>query len=307
MAQLAHDQRQRFCALAEHRVAHRAHCGQRHQQVDQRAADHRADDADRQVAARVLGLLGRGGDGVEAVEGEEDDRRGRHDAALHAGRIQRLREAERHERLQVVRIERRQRDRDEHRQCDQLEHHQDRVERGALARAGHQQAGDRERDEDRRQVDDAARVRTRGKGGGQGDVPAEVLLHPLQEPDEVAGPAHGHGADHQRILQDQAPADDPGDGLAQHAVAVGVGAARGRHHRRQFGIGQCRAGADHAGDDEGQQHGGTGLVRTHADQRVDARAHDGADAQRDQVRPAQRGHQSAPLFVLGDPVDGFAP
>ncbi|KAG1071720.1 hypothetical protein G6F40_017535 [Rhizopus arrhizus] len=45
----------------------------RHQHVDDGAADHRTDDADRQVAARVLGFLGGGGDRIEAVEGEEDD------------------------------------------------------------------------------------------------------------------------------------------------------------------------------------------------------------------------------------------
>ena len=59
--------------------------------VDQRAQKHRADDADRQIAARVSGLLGRGRDGVEAIESEEDDRRCGHDAALHAVRFRRRR------------------------------------------------------------------------------------------------------------------------------------------------------------------------------------------------------------------------
>ena len=41
----------------------------------------RRQDADRHVALRVLGLLGRGGDDVEADEGEEHDGRAGDDAA----------------------------------------------------------------------------------------------------------------------------------------------------------------------------------------------------------------------------------
>jgi hypothetical protein len=50
--------------------------------VDDDANDHRADDPNGEVAARILRFLGCGRDGVEAVEGEEDDRSRRHHADL---------------------------------------------------------------------------------------------------------------------------------------------------------------------------------------------------------------------------------
>ena len=51
--------------------------------VEDGADDERGDDADGHVALRVLGLLGVGGDRVEADVGEEDDRR----AGQHAQRL----------------------------------------------------------------------------------------------------------------------------------------------------------------------------------------------------------------------------
>ncbi|KAG0751517.1 hypothetical protein G6F24_014255 [Rhizopus arrhizus] len=185
VAQLAHDQGQRLGAVAEHRVAHRTDCRQRHQHVDDGAADHRTDDADRQVAARVLGFLGGGGDRIEAVEGEEDDCRRCHHAVLDAIGADRLGEAVGHERLQVGAVEGGQGDGDEDGQRDQLEHHQDGVEGGALLGAGHQHAGHQPGDDDRRQVDHAAfHVRAGGKPGRQVYVPAELGVHPFQEADE---------------------------------------------------------------------------------------------------------------------------
>ena len=72
----------------EHRVRHvelgvvrQAGHDQRHEDVEHRADGQRAEDADRQVALRVLGLLRRGGDRVEPDVGEEDHRRAADDAA----------------------------------------------------------------------------------------------------------------------------------------------------------------------------------------------------------------------------------
>ncbi len=67
----------------------------RDRQVQHGADDQGSDDADRQVPARVLGLLGRRRDGVEADIGEEDDRGPRRDA----------RESIRHERMPVLRLD----------------------------------------------------------------------------------------------------------------------------------------------------------------------------------------------------------
>ena len=53
---------------------------------------------------------------------------------------------------------------------------------------------------------------------------------------QVAGPAAGHHRRAERELQQQVPADDPGDDLAHGRVRVGVGAAGGRHAGGQFGV-----------------------------------------------------------------------
>ena len=43
-----------------------------------------------------------------------------------------------------------------------------------------------------------------------------------------------------RVLEDQIPADDPGDDLAERRVRVRVRASRLRNHRRQLGVTQRR-------------------------------------------------------------------
>ena len=58
---------------------HARHHG-RHDDVQQGANPERDEDADRHVALRAAGLLGVGRDGIEADEGEENDRRSQHDA-----------------------------------------------------------------------------------------------------------------------------------------------------------------------------------------------------------------------------------
>src|SRR3546814_12467546 len=79
--------------------------------------------------------------------------------------------------------------------------------------------------------------------------------------------------------------DDPGDELADDDIGVGVSAARGGDHRRHLGIGERGAGADHAGDEEGEDYRRPGLVGAEADQREDAGADDRDHAERDQMRP----------------------
>jgi hypothetical protein len=112
--------------------------------VDEDADEHRADDADLEVAARILGLLGRGRDRIEAVEGEEDDRRRGHDADLGAGRPA-LGKAVGHERVEVARVEIRQGDRDEDDEGEHLHRDQDRVQGRAFLEPVDQQAGDHRR------------------------------------------------------------------------------------------------------------------------------------------------------------------
>src|SRR3546814_9240106 len=78
----AQDQRQRIGAVGELGEVQRPHRGHPDQDVDRDARDHRSDDPDREIAPRVLGLLSRGRDRIEPVEGEEDDRSEEHTSEL---------------------------------------------------------------------------------------------------------------------------------------------------------------------------------------------------------------------------------
>ena len=69
---------------------------------------------------------------------------------------------------------------------------------------------------------------------------------------EVAAPADGDRRDRYAVLEDEVPADDPGDDLAERRVRVGVRTARHRDRRGQLRIGQGGERARHGGEDEGQ-------------------------------------------------------
>ena len=123
--------------------------------VDERADDQRADDADRQVALRVADFLGDGRHGVEADVGEEHDRR----SGLHAG------PAVGRERPPVRRVRRAPADEDEEGEHDELEHDHAGVERRALADADDEHDRDQGDDaegqdvEDDRDAEDVGRAR----------------------------------------------------------------------------------------------------------------------------------------------------
>jgi hypothetical protein len=154
----AHHERQRFRGIAHLRVVDRAHRGDRHEHVDRSAYGHGADDADREVAARVLRLLRRSRDRVEPIEREEDDRRRRHDTAFHAICARVAAQSVRRERREIVGRERRHGEQHEGRERHHLDDHEHDVDGGAFARAGHEHAGDGQRHDDGGQVDDAARM-----------------------------------------------------------------------------------------------------------------------------------------------------
>ncbi|MNI36135.1 hypothetical protein D3C73_901780 [compost metagenome] len=134
LAQAAQDQGQRLRAVGEAGDRRRPDRGGRDGDIEDGADHHGPDDTDSQVALGLLGLLGRRGDGVEAVEGEEDDGRRRHDAGLDEGRA----EAVGHEGREVGGVKARQGDGDEGRQGGDLDDHQHGVQRRAFARAQQQ-------------------------------------------------------------------------------------------------------------------------------------------------------------------------
>ncbi len=185
--------------------------------------------------------------------------------------------------MEVAGVEPRQRQGHEGRQRHHLEDHQVEVDRGALPGADQQHAGDRQGDEDGRQVDQPGGLPPGPGGQRLGQAPAVID----QESLGVAGPADGHRRADHGVFEDQAPADDPADQLAHAGVGVGVGRARLGHHGGHLGVAEGGERTDPAGDREGQDHRRPRLARADADQGVDAGADDRADAQRHEVRPAQ--------------------
>ncbi len=129
-----------------------------------------------------------------------------------------------------------------------------------------------------------------------------ALLRPLrqmhaggsQQHLHVAGPADRHHRDHQRVFQQQVPADDPGDEFAEHRVAVGIGAAGDRDQPGELGIAQRGAGTAQSRDDEAQRHRRAGIgCRLLAGQHEDADADDAADADCGELPQAQHAAEIA--------------
>ena len=131
------------------------------QDVEHGADQQRADDADRHVPLRVLGLLRRGAHRVEADVGEEDHAGAGHHPAPAEGAPDRqpvgthcLR---RNERVPVGRVHRVDRADDEEQHHRDLHDHDHVVDVGRLLDADHQQRGDDRDDDDGGQVEDRGR------------------------------------------------------------------------------------------------------------------------------------------------------
>ena len=293
------DQRRCFMRLREQRVRHRADGQRRHDDIDRRAERHRSDDADGEIALRILRLLRGGRYGIEAIKREEHDGCGTEHAIVPAvcGLCRAI--AERREWREMRRVERLHRQHHEQHQRRQLDEHQHDVERRAFARAQYQQQRHDTRDDDGGKVDKSAGCDAVQKCRGH---------RPSGGCDERLGmsrPADGNGRGGHGVFEHQTPADDPGDHLAQHRVAVGVGAARDRDHRRHLGIAERRAGADHAADQERDDNGRARKPRADAGQGVDAGADDGADADGDEMGPAQRLLEAMRAFERDTGFDGL--
>ena len=137
-----------------------------------------------------------------------------------------------------------------------------------------------------------------GEPVGERDAAAEQRL-------EIVAPRDrdGHVAD--GVLEDQVPADDPGDDLAQRRIRIGVRAPGLRDHRRQFGVAEPGKRARRAGEHEREHQRGAGAGPHHMARRVDLarrrrsdRAEDAgadhrADGEHDQVAGAERPEQAA--------------
>ena len=109
---------------------------------------------------------------------------------------------------------------------------------------------------------------------------------------EVLAPADGDGGDRDAVLQDQTPAADPGDQLAEGGVRVRVRGAGDRDGAGQLGVGERGEERREAGDHEGEGDRGSGLGDGLAEDHEDAGAEGGTDADHGQL-PHARGSGAA--------------
>ena len=181
----------------------------------------------------------------------------------------------------------------------QADHH--RVRPRALLDAVGEHDADGEHEHDGGEVDRAAVAGRPGDRVRQVDAEqrAEQVL-------DVPAPADGDGRDGHPVLEDEVPADDPGDELAQRRVAVRVGASGDRDGGGELRVAQRREDAGHPGEHEGQDDRRTGLADRLADDHEDPGADDRADAQRGQVEGADGALQAAVLRLLNQLVRGLA-
>ena len=222
--------------------------------------------------AGIAGLLGRGRHDVEADEREEHDRgagddpapaerRGREaEQALDQRRIPargglaRLRRG--HERAVVAGVQVEDAHRDDEQHDGHLDGDHDRVVPGRQLDAEHEHSGHRQGEHHRGDVEPRLLA-----GDRRGEFEPDVAEHLLQ----VARPAHRDGRGPDGELEDQVPADDPGDELTERGVGERVGGAGDRHGRGELGVAERGEAADDPGDDEREppRPAPTGSARPH--------------------------------------------
>ena len=168
----------------------------------------------------------------------------------------------------------------------------DRVDGGRFRDTANQQRRQKSQDDDGGDVDDAVhavgRRLERRMAPFIGNVQPDVLEHLV----EVLAPGDGHGRGADGVLENQVPADNPGDELAHRRVRVRVGASRDRNHRRELGVAQARERAPDAGHHERDGHRRTRpLGDCCGGSHEEPGADDRADAERDERARAERPFQ----------------
>ena len=185
-------------------------------------------------------------------------------------------------------------DRDHHDDDRDLGDDDQAVDQRRLLRAAHEQQRQQEQDEHRGDVHDAVHAVHRLE---RRVAPLIRHVHPdvLEHLVEVLAPRDGDRGRADRVLEHQIPPDDPGDQLAHRHVRIRVRAAGDRDHRRELGVAESGEGAADARDDERERHrraGAFGDRRRGAHEQ--ARADDGADAERDEREGTERSLEAAP-------------
>ena len=131
-----------------------------------------------------------------------------------------------------------------------LDEHHDVVGAGGLADAADEDDGEEEDDEEGGDVEAGVPaggedvfagevLKAEGKVGGREPLGVEVDAEPVEEVDDVRGEADGDAHVGEGVLEDEVPADDPGDELAEGGVGVGVGRAGDGDHAGEFGVAEA--------------------------------------------------------------------
>ena len=229
----------------------------------------------------------------------------------------------------VVRLDQEDADRDEEQDDPDLEQDHRVVRVSRLLDADDENDRDQRDDGDRRQVDDerdAADVRRRRPGrreilrrrveragAGRRDrrecvvrgsvvrrqPGGQVEPEMIEQLAEISRPSDRDADVADGVLDDQVPADDPGDELADRRIRVGVRRAGDRHHRRELGVAQRGESAGDRREDEREddRRAGAGTRRVADDRRArrreDAGADRGAHAEGGEVPLAERPFEAA--------------
>ena len=158
---------------------------------------------------------------------------------------------------------------------------------GRAAHAAGEDERDQQAQQECEQVDHAARLIR---------VAARCPEHPLGQGNpelfdkeaEIAGDADADHGDNRCVLQQQIPADEPTDTLAQDDVTVGVCRPGLRDHAGELRVRQRGAGAGDASDQKRQEHPWPGLlVRHRSGEREDTGADDAAYPDRGELPQPQ--------------------
>ena len=97
-----------------------------------------------------------------------------------------------------------------------------------------------------------------GEIGGRDPARAGMQAEPVEQVDDMGGEADADAHVGAGVLEDQIPADDPGDELAERGVGVGVGRAGDGNHGGQLGVAEAGERADEGHQHHGEGDGGTG-------------------------------------------------
>ena len=227
--------------------------------VEDGADDEGSKDADGDVALGIAALFAGGRDGVEADVGEEDDGAAGEDAGP----------AVRREGVVEGGLDEVRAGADEEEDGAEFEQDHDVVGAGGLADATDEDDGDEEDDEEGGDVEAEVPaggvdvvageiLEAAGEVGGGDPAGGGVDAEPVEEVHYVCREAYGHAHVGAGVLEDEVPADDPGDELAEGGVGVGVGGAGDGDHGRELGVAEAGERADDGDEDERDGEGGAG-------------------------------------------------